>query len=101
MSKILILLDGSEEYEKSIDYLLNSKIINFEELILCFILEPMLKVKSISCNMDLFSDSTYEKSEILSKVYLEKISSDKIQYSNPIKDWSLFSYNKYLVNNIK
>ncbi len=73
MSKILILLDGSEEYEKSIDYLLNSKIINCEELILCFILEPMHKVKSISSNMELFSDSTYEKSEILSKVYLEKI----------------------------
>ena len=34
------------------------------------------------------------------KSYLEKISSDKIQYSNPIKDWSLFSYNKYLTNNI-
>jgi len=73
MSKILILLDGSEEYEKSIDYLLNSKIINFKELILCFILEPMHKIKSISNNMELFSDSTYEKSEILSKVYLEKI----------------------------
>jgi len=26
---------------------------------------------------------------------------DKIQYSNPIKDCSLFSYNKYLTNNIK
>jgi len=73
MSKILILLNGSEEYEKSIDYLLNSKIINFKELILCFILEPMHKIKSISNNMELFSDSTYEKSEILSKVYLEKI----------------------------
>ena len=35
------------------------------------------------------------------KNYLEKISSDKIQYSNPIKDWSIFSYNKYLTNNIK
>ena len=35
------------------------------------------------------------------KNYLEKISTDKIQYSNPIKDWSIFSYNKYLTNNIK
>ena len=35
------------------------------------------------------------------KPVCEKISSDKIQYSNPIKDWSLFSYNKYLTNNIK
>ena len=73
MSKILILLDGSEENEKSIDYLVNSKIINFEELILCFILEPMHHAKRISNNQVLFSDSTYEKSEILSKVYLEKI----------------------------
>ena len=44
MSKVLILLDGSEEYEKSIYYLLNSKIINFDELILCFVLEPMHQV---------------------------------------------------------
>tara|TARA_B100000953_G_C17980754_1_gene409001 strand:- start:293 stop:1084 length:792 start_codon:yes stop_codon:yes gene_type:complete len=73
MSKILILLDGSEEYEKSIDYLLNSKIINFDELILCFILEPMHQVKRISNNQVLFTDSTYEKSDILSKIYLEKI----------------------------
>ena len=75
MSKILILLDGSEEYEKSINYLLNSKSINFDELILCFILEPMHQVKRISNNQVLFSDSTYDNSDTLSKVYLEKISS--------------------------
>ena len=74
MSKILILLDGSEEYEKSINYLLNSKSINFDELILCFILEPMHQVKRISNNQVLFSDSTYDNSDTLSKVYLEKIS---------------------------
>ena len=73
MSKVLILLDGSEEYEKSIYYLLDSKIINFDELILCFVLEPMHQVKRISNNQVLFSDTTYEKSDVLSKVYLEKI----------------------------
>lgn len=30
------------------------------------------------------------------KDYLQKISDHKIKYSHPIKDWSLFSYNKYL-----
>jgi len=35
------------------------------------------------------------------KSYLKKMPSDKIQYLNPIKDWSIFSYNKYLSNNIK
>jgi hypothetical protein len=73
MSKILILLNGSEEYEKSIDYVLGSQIINFKELVLCFILEPMHQVKRISNNKELFSDSTYVKSEVLSKIYLEKI----------------------------
>ena len=28
--------------------------------------------------------------------YLHKLTEDKIKYSHPIKDWSIFSYNKYL-----
>ena len=85
MSKVLILLDGSEEYEKSIYYLLNSKIINFDELILCFVLEPIHQVKRISSNQVLFSDTTYEKSDVLSKVYLEKITNTIKNIDDEIK----------------
>ena len=35
------------------------------------------------------------------KSYLKKLSDNKIHYSHSIKDWSLFSYNKYLSSNIK
>jgi len=35
------------------------------------------------------------------KNYLEKISKQKMKYSHSIKDWSLFSYRKYLENYVK
>ena len=35
------------------------------------------------------------------KSYLQKLTNDKIKYSHPIKDWSTFTYKKYLDQNIK
>ena len=35
------------------------------------------------------------------KSYLEKISNQNIKYSHSIKDWSIFSFNKYLENYVK
>ena len=37
-NKILILLDGSEESEKSLDFIINSKILKFDQIVLFFIL---------------------------------------------------------------
>ena len=39
-NKILILLDGSEESEKSLDFIINSNIIKFDQIVLFFILNP-------------------------------------------------------------
>ena len=42
-NKILILLDGSEDSEKSLDFIINSKIVKFDQIVLFFILNlPVL-----------------------------------------------------------
>ena len=35
------------------------------------------------------------------KSYLQKLTNDKIKYSHPIKDWSIFSYKNYLTQETK
>ena len=44
-NKILILLDGSEESEKSLDFIINSNIIKFDQIVLFFILNPFKYIR--------------------------------------------------------
>jgi len=49
-TKILIILDGSEENERSIEFILKSNFFSFDEISLFFILNPVNPVTKLEKN---------------------------------------------------
>ena len=72
-NKILILLDGSEESEKSLDFIINSKIIKFDQIVLFFILNPFNPVTKGQDKEVLYNDFVHDHGKRLATLYIEKI----------------------------
>ena len=72
-NKILILLDGSQESEKSLDIIINSKIIKFDQIVLFFILNPFNPVTKGQDKEVLYNDFVHDHGKRLATLYVEKI----------------------------
>ena len=72
-NKILILLDGSEESEKSLDFIINSKIIKFDQIVLFFILNPFNPVTKGQDKEVLYNDFVHDHGKRLATLYIEKL----------------------------
>jgi hypothetical protein len=72
-TKILIVLDGSEENEQSINFILESSFFKFEEISLFFILHPVNPVNQIREKQPLYHDFTHDHGTKLANMYVDKI----------------------------
>ena len=72
-NKILILLDGSEDSEKSLDFIINSKIVKFDQIVLFFILNPFNPVTKGQDKEVLYNDFVHDHGKRLATLYIEKI----------------------------
>ncbi|NCG34794.1 MAG: hypothetical protein GWO78_02200 [Dehalococcoidales bacterium] len=74
-TKILIILDGSEENERSIEFVLKSNFFKFDEFSLFFILHPVNPVNQIREKQLLYHDFVHDHGRKLANMYVEKIQS--------------------------
>ena len=72
-NKILVLLDGSEESEKSLDFIINSKILIFDQIVLFFILNPFNPVTKGQDKEVLYNDFVHDHGKRLATLYVEKL----------------------------
>ena len=74
-TKALIILDGSEENERSIKFALKSNVFKFDEISLFFILHPVNPVNQIREKQLLYHDFVHDHGTKLANMYVEKIES--------------------------
>ena len=72
-TKILIILDGSEENERSIEFILKSNFFSFDEISLFFILNPVNPVNQIREKQLLYHDFVHDHGRKLANMYVDKI----------------------------
>tara|TARA_B110000438_G_scaffold84364_1_gene83958 strand:+ start:8137 stop:8958 length:822 start_codon:yes stop_codon:yes gene_type:complete len=74
-TKILIILDGSEENERSIEFMLRSNFFIINEISLFFILHPVNPVNQIREKQLLYHDFVHDHGRKLANMYVDKIES--------------------------
>lgn len=72
-NKILIILDGSEILENSINFMLNSNFFEYSEINLFFILHPLNPITESQSKQVIYNDYVHDHGRKLAKQYLEKI----------------------------
>ena len=72
-NKILILLDGSEESEKSLDFIINTKIFKYDQIVLFFVLNPFNPVTKGQEKEVLYNDFVHDHGKRLATLYVEKL----------------------------
>ena len=74
-NKILILLDGSEEFENSLNILTETNILNSDQIVLFFVLNPFNPVTKGQEKEVLYNDFVHDHGRRLATLYIEKIES--------------------------
>ena len=74
-NKILIVLDGSEELENSLDIVTETNILNCDQIVLFFILNPFNPITKGQEREVLYNDFVHDHGRRLATLYIEKLES--------------------------
>ena len=72
-NKILIILDGSEILENSVNFILNSNFFIYEEINLFFILHPFNPITESQSKDVIYNDFVHDHGRKLANQYLDKV----------------------------